>query len=309
MATGDSRFFTVETVSGQSAYTMRGVTPGDYFVLTVAPEAPYYHASSSARTGQVYRFPAGYTKAVACGLSVTCNDHSLVTVRVSAGATTVGIDPTDWYGPDTFPLIPPSGQLPVRAGVPVDLTLGLSTSFPDPKRATAYIAAAVTTGRYVTSSDACPINTACVWMTAEQDGQSAAYSTVVAGSNGITQNCAIYLVSRSSGWQGLGGDVGIDSVCSPTGPPFPGVGEHGQIQMGLGETGCVNVHSAPGLSAKVVGCLPKGATVAIDEGPAYVLASPPLPPIDLPSATLDYWWHVAGEGWVVHAYLLARHYG
>jgi hypothetical protein len=310
IATGGSRFFTVETVSGQSTYIMRGVAPGDYFVLTVAPEAPYYSASSSAGTGQVYRFPAGYTKAVACGLSVACNDHTLVSVRVSAGATTGGIDPTDWYGPpNSFPLIPPSGELPIRAGVPVVLTSGSSTSFPDPKQATAYIAAAVTTGRYVTSSDACPINTACVWMTAEQDGQSAAYSTVVAGSNGITQACVIYLVSTSTGWQGLGGDVGIDSVCSPTGAAFPGVDEHGQIQMGLGQTGCVNVHSTPSLSARVVSCLPDGSPVVVDGGPAYVPASPPLPPIDLPSATLDYWWHIAGQGWLVHAYLLTRHYG
>jgi hypothetical protein len=148
-----------------------------------------------------------------------------------------------------------------------------------------------------------------VWMTAEQDGQSAANSTVVAGSNGITQKCAIYLVSTPSGWQGLGGDVGIDSVCSPTGAPFPGLGEHGQIQMGLGQTGCVNVHSTPSLSARVVGCLPDGSPVVVDGGPAYVPASPPLPSIDLALATLDYWWHIAGQGWVVHAYLLTRHYG
>jgi hypothetical protein len=309
IATNGQTFLTVETVSGQGTYTMRGVAPGDYFVLTVAPSAPYYSASSSARTGQAYRFPAGYTKAVPCGLSISCRDHSLVVVRVSAGTTTAGIDPTDWYGSDSFPVIPPSGELPIRAGVPADSTLGSSMSFPDPKQATAYIAAALTKGRYVTSSGACPINAACVWMTAEQDGQSAAYSTVMAGSNGITQSCAIYLVSTSSGWQGLGGGVGLAPVCSPTGAPFPGLGGQGQIQMGLGETGCVNVHSAPSLSAKVVGCLPTGAAVAIDQGPAYVPASPPLPPIDLPPATLDYWWHIAGQGWVVHAYLLTRHYG
>jgi hypothetical protein len=78
--------------------------------------------------------------------------------------------------------------------------------------------------------------------------------------------------------------------------------------MGLGETGCVNVHSAPRLSAKVVGCLPNGTAVTIDDGPAYAAASPPLPQIDLPWA-LDYWWHIVGRGWVVHAYVLTRHYG
>src|SRR5258708_20094639 len=37
IAAGGSRFFTIETVSGQSTYIMRGVAPGDYYCLPVPP--------------------------------------------------------------------------------------------------------------------------------------------------------------------------------------------------------------------------------------------------------------------------------
>ena len=47
------------------------------------------------------------SQAVPCGLSVTCTDHSLITVSVTAGATLTGIDPNDYYAPDgTYPPMP-----------------------------------------------------------------------------------------------------------------------------------------------------------------------------------------------------------
>jgi hypothetical protein len=310
ITTDGSRFYTAETAFGQRTYTMLGVAPGDYFVFTVAPNFLPGQASSSARGQSGYRFPAGYTNAVPCGLSIACNDHTPISVHVATGAMTSGVDPVDWYGTkDSLPLIPPSGAAPVRSGVPDYSTVGAPLPwFQDPMQAMQFVAVAVTTARYVASGSACPVNVACVRMTGEHDGQAAAYFTVEAGSNGTTQTCAIYLVSGSSGWRGLGGYGWSSTVCSLTGAPFPGVGESGQIEMALGETGCVNVHSAPSLSAKVLACLPKGTAVTIDDGPAYVPATPPLPQIDLPWA-LDYWWHIAGRGWVVHAYVLARHYG
>jgi hypothetical protein len=310
IATDGSRFYTVETSFGQSTYTMLGVAPGDYFVFSAAPNFLPGQPSSSAGSQSGYRFPAGYTTAVPCGLSIACTDHTPISVHVASGPPTSGVDPVDWYGPNgSFPLIPPSGAAPVRSGVPDYSTVVTPLPlFQDLKQAMEYVAVAATTARYVPSGSACPVNVACIWMTGEHDGPAAAYFTVEAGSNGTTQNCAIYLVGTSSGWQGLGGYVGSSTVCSLTGAPFPSVGESGQIQMALGETGCVNLHSAPSLSAKVVGCLPKGTVVTIDDGPAYAPASPPLPQVDLPWA-LDYWWHIAGQGWVVHAYVLTRHYG
>jgi hypothetical protein len=53
----------------------------------------------------------GYTQAVPCGLSVTCTDHSLITLEVKSGATVGSIDPGDWYAPPgTFPPDPISGK-------------------------------------------------------------------------------------------------------------------------------------------------------------------------------------------------------
>lgn len=295
IAIDGSRFYTLETVFGQSAYTLLGVPSGDYFVFTTPWDLP----------GD--RFQAGYTRAISCGLTVNCNDHSLISVHVAAGVTTSGIGPVDWYAPrDFYPLIP-SGVPPARSGVPPYSSLGAPPpTFQDAQQAAVYFAQASTRARSVQSSTACPFNIACVWITGKHDGQAAAYFTAQAGSNGSTQNCAIYLISTSSGWHVLGGYYSL--VCSLAGTPFPTVGGSGQIQVALGETGCVNVHSAPSLSAKVVACLPAGTAIALDDGPAYVPASNPLPQADLPWA-LDYWWHIAGRGWVVHLYVLTRHYG
>jgi hypothetical protein len=313
LATDNSRFFTVETAFGQSTYTMLGVAAGDYFVLAVAP-ASYYlpiSAISAARGGgSVYRFPAGFTKSVQCGLSIGCDDHSLISIHVASGTTTSGVAPIDWYAPiGTFPIIPPSGAAPLRQGVPDVPTGSLAGFFPDSVVTfeLELMAASATTSRYVASKTDCPVNIACVWTVGRHDGSSAAYYTLQAGSNETTQTCAIYIISTSTGWEFLSGSAsGV--VCSSNGEPFPSVGQSGQIQMALGEKGCVNVHSTPSLSAKVVACLPAGTAISVDDGPAYVPATPPLPQTDLPWA-LDYWWHIAGRGWVVHAYVLTRHYG
>jgi hypothetical protein len=314
IATQGSRFFTVETAFDQSTYKMVGVAAGDYFVLTVAPASYYVSnvAISAARRGAAaYRFPAGYTKSVQCGLAAGCDDHSLISIHVSAGTTTSGIDPTDWYAPmGALPVIPPAGDAPgYRQDVP-DVPIGsLAGYFPDSMVTfeLPLMAAVATTSRYVAAKTDCPANIACAWTIGRHDGSSAAYYTVQAGSNGTTQTCAIYTISTSTSWGFLSGSAsGV--VCSSNGGPFPSVGQSGQIQMALGEKGCVNVHATPSLSAKVVTCLPAGTAISIDDGPAYVPATTPFPNTDLPWA-LDYWWHVAGQGWVVHAYVVARHYG
>jgi hypothetical protein len=50
-----------------------------------------------------------YSRAVPCGLSATCTDHSLIPFQVLAGEAVIGIDLCDWYGmPGDVP--PPPGQ-------------------------------------------------------------------------------------------------------------------------------------------------------------------------------------------------------
>ncbi|MEN8241036.1 MAG: hypothetical protein ABFS17_03865, partial [Chloroflexota bacterium] len=45
-----------------------------------------------------------YSQAVPCGLSVNCNDHSLIEFVVAPGSTVTGIEICDWYGgPGSIP--------------------------------------------------------------------------------------------------------------------------------------------------------------------------------------------------------------
>lgn len=59
--------------------------------------------------GQDFDAVAGYTQATVCGLTVDCNDHTLVEVTVNAGEIISGIDMTDFYfgaGESDVPVAP-----------------------------------------------------------------------------------------------------------------------------------------------------------------------------------------------------------
>lgn len=87
-----SVYFKTKTYANQQSFTIDDITPGIYVVVA-------YPLGADGLTG-------GYTKAVACGLSVECTDHSLVEVEVVAGQTKSGIEVKDWYVP--------SNQLPPK---------------------------------------------------------------------------------------------------------------------------------------------------------------------------------------------------
>jgi hypothetical protein len=91
----DSRVnFHVDTVQNQMTYSITGIAPGTYVVVA------YRQGDSSGLAG-------GYSKAVPCGLSASCTDHSLIPVDVTAGGTVQNINPNDWYAdPGTFPTKP-----------------------------------------------------------------------------------------------------------------------------------------------------------------------------------------------------------
>lgn len=61
---------------------MLDVPPGEYTVYARRPDNPYR---------------AYYNEFVTCGLSVACTSHQPIPVTVTAGLTTSGIDPQDWY--------------------------------------------------------------------------------------------------------------------------------------------------------------------------------------------------------------------
>ncbi len=73
------------------------------FVLADIP-AGIYHLIAYAKKDGPTNFGGGYTKAVPCGLSVDCPDHTFIPVVVKAGETTIGVELSDWYAPEgTFP--------------------------------------------------------------------------------------------------------------------------------------------------------------------------------------------------------------
>lgn len=92
--TASDAFVALELAAGSGDYRMDFVPPGTYELVAYPLEG--------FRDAPV--FAGAYTRAVACGLDVSCTDHSLIAFEVRAGEETVGIDPADWYAPPgTFP--------------------------------------------------------------------------------------------------------------------------------------------------------------------------------------------------------------
>jgi len=270
-------YYKVESVSYQGRYTMVGVPAGDYFVYAVA------------RWGTAQqRFGAGYTKAIACGLSVSCTDHAPLTVHVERSQTTTGIDPIDWYAdPGQYPLIPDG---PTSVASPQPATFDSSES------ASRSLAETRLISRYVANQADCQANQACSWFVSIVNGHNASYVVAYSGSNADLIRCGLYVVHEGDIWRQL--DVRCTEAAKGVSPALH---ERGHVQLGMGETGCVRVHTTPGITARVVNCLKPGTTALIDGGPYYLPTKASKPP-DGPSQA-DLWWHLSGYGWMVHQYL------
>ena len=77
-------YYYVDTQLNQETYEITGLPAGTYHVMAyVREEGP--------------GISAGYSQAVPCGLSVDCNDHSLIDVMVYPGEVTEAVDPIDYY--------------------------------------------------------------------------------------------------------------------------------------------------------------------------------------------------------------------
>ena len=59
-----------------------------------------------------YQVGGMYSKAVPCGLTASCSDHSPQVFTVKSGQTTTGIDLCDWIIPASQLPIPPGSELP-----------------------------------------------------------------------------------------------------------------------------------------------------------------------------------------------------
>ena len=90
------------TRANDTRFTIRNVPAGRYFVVAYTDEAP--------------GLAGGWSKAVPCGLSVRCKDHSLIAVMVAASGTATGIIVADWYAAaGAFPSEPSSFKPVVKA--------------------------------------------------------------------------------------------------------------------------------------------------------------------------------------------------
>jgi hypothetical protein len=92
-AGGNSQdYYYIITNEGTSSYQFDNLPPGNYYVVA------YVLGGGLS---------AGYSQAVPCGLSADCTDHSLISVTVTAGQVTQGVNPQDWYAPEgSFPAYP-----------------------------------------------------------------------------------------------------------------------------------------------------------------------------------------------------------
>lgn len=94
---GENTFKTIDVPKSTPAFQINGLVPGKYYVIA--------YLITPGKTDPTYG--GGYTKAVACGLTAKCVDHTLVEVEVKAGQITRNINPVDWYAPKgTFPKNP-----------------------------------------------------------------------------------------------------------------------------------------------------------------------------------------------------------
>ena len=89
-----SVYYSIVTQPGQSAFSM-SLPPGQYFLVAYTVGGGGFPANVAG----------GYTKAVLCGLTASCKDHSLIPVQVSSLVVLISeANIYDWYAPEgTFP--------------------------------------------------------------------------------------------------------------------------------------------------------------------------------------------------------------
>lgn len=274
-------FRAVETVLNQGSFHILDLAPGNYDVIAASIRAVGLPVASDART--THTFEGAYTRAVACGLNVGCDDHTLLPVTVQSGKETTGVKVTDWYAePDAFPNVPGASS---PATLPPE-----PAAFSTAGDAARYYAQSFSGGVYTDTT--CPVNRACVSLGAQVGGTNAAYFPVVAGSNQDHLSCVVYLYTDSAGWHF------VDALCKATTPVFPSFQASGTVAGLRGDNSCIHFRYDQGRTGRVVGCLAVGTHVNIDGGPAYANdPDPALNPLD------KLWWHLKGYGWMVHLYL------
>lgn len=96
-STNSNAYYDVDTTQGAFSYELTNLPPGTYHVVAYVIPGGGFNAGPAG----------GYSQMVPCGLQYGCTDHTLIDVVVTAGNTTSGVDPNDYYAdPGTFPANP-----------------------------------------------------------------------------------------------------------------------------------------------------------------------------------------------------------
>ena len=99
-------FYHLALDQGTPSYAFNGIKPGAYYLVA------YLAASPDSPDPE---FAGAYTKAVECGLTAACTDHTIQSIPIIMGETAEHIDITDWYAPpETLPKRPEGQPQPMR---------------------------------------------------------------------------------------------------------------------------------------------------------------------------------------------------
>lgn len=88
-----SKIYSMIVKENQSTFKFKKIKEGNYvaYAYTVTQTVTDLNNKSTKASG-------GYTHAVPCGLTVNCNDHTLINFKVKKYKTTKAINICDWYG-------------------------------------------------------------------------------------------------------------------------------------------------------------------------------------------------------------------
>lgn len=144
----------------------------------------------------------------------------------------------------------------------------------------AVAAAAVEQKTGLKYSSSCQAAGACLTMTGQTFGQSAA-AILFSSTRSGAQQCVGYVAQSSNAWQLVSAD------CAAPGQVAPLLGQTATVHV---SGSCVNVRDRPSLQGGVLSCFSNGSAVHVDGGPTF--------------ADGLLWWHVT-KGWISHTFLVA----
>lgn len=87
------KVYKVITQEAQQSFKFKGIPFGDYFAYAYTLEKVMMDSD-----GKGSKASGGFTQAVPCGLTVNCNDHSLIPVKLRSRVHKDAIKICDWYG-------------------------------------------------------------------------------------------------------------------------------------------------------------------------------------------------------------------